>query len=308
MDWSNEEYVRVYTRDTTTWKLLEWDGQCVLMQVLRRLDRSGVLELAGLQPWEAVVIHCGAPSDVAMSGMGKCLARGVLIRNGDYLVAPKFREAQTASKSDKQRQKESREKRRTSALEPTPPPDSDVTKRDDSESHGVTSESQDVTKCHAESHAVTNGHALSLSALRHVALQPSATRCSAAAAGPEVDRPIEPGSTAAVLREWHLATATTGTPRGLFELVQACEAQARAEKTTPEAIAKRTITAFRADPYVQRERAGFGLLVKQLDRWVGPPSVSTLRFKGPSKVASAEEYAADAAMSEEEAPWNVSQK
>jgi hypothetical protein len=75
-----------------------------------------------------------------------------------------------------------------------------------------------------------------------------------------------------VLREWHTATATTGTPRGLFELVQACEQQAKAEKTTPELIARRAIAAFRADAYVQRERAGFGLLVKQLDRWIAPPA------------------------------------
>lgn len=88
---------------------------------------------------------------------------------------------------------------------------------------------------------------------------------------PEPDRPILPGSTAAVLREWHTATATTGVPRGLYEFVASCEAQAKAEKTTPELIARRAIEAFRADPYVQTQRAGFGLLVAQRDRWVAPP-------------------------------------
>ena len=46
MDFPNERYVRLYTRETTTWRLLGWEGQALLPQVLRLVDRSGVLDLA----------------------------------------------------------------------------------------------------------------------------------------------------------------------------------------------------------------------------------------------------------------------
>jgi hypothetical protein len=160
VDWSNEHYVRIYTRDTTTWKLLGWDGQAVLMQVLRRLDQSGVMDIEDLQPWEAVVIHCGAPEAIARAGMAVCLARGVLVHNGTYLVAPKFREAQESTKSDKQRQKESRDRRSSHALLP---PEPDVTKRDCLESQDVTPPSRDVSET---SQPVTVGHNLSLCAVQ----------------------------------------------------------------------------------------------------------------------------------------------
>ena len=41
MDWSNERYVRVYTRDTADWLALSTDAQDLLLLLLRRL-RIGV--------------------------------------------------------------------------------------------------------------------------------------------------------------------------------------------------------------------------------------------------------------------------
>lgn len=145
MDFSNESYVRIYTRDTTTWLRLGWDGQCVLVMVLRKLDMSGVLDIAGMEPWEVPVVHCRAPEESARAGMAACLRLGVLEHNGDCLVAPKFREAQEATKSDKQRQKESRERRRLVALS-----------RPVTESNAI--ESQPVTENNGRSRPVTTGH------------------------------------------------------------------------------------------------------------------------------------------------------
>jgi hypothetical protein len=39
MDYANERYVRLYTRDTTTVKLLGWQGRLVWWSLLRKLDR-----------------------------------------------------------------------------------------------------------------------------------------------------------------------------------------------------------------------------------------------------------------------------
>lgn len=155
MDWTNEHYIRVYTRDTTTWKLLGWDGQSVMMQVFRKLDAAGVLEIDTLEPWEAVVIHCGAPEAVARNGMQRCLERGVFVHNGQYLFAPKFQEAQHSSKSDRQRQKESRETRaaevKRKGVTNTSQVVTPVTERDCSESQTVTDSSQPVTNSHKSS-------------------------------------------------------------------------------------------------------------------------------------------------------------
>lgn len=108
MDFTNEYYVRIYVRDTTTWKRLGWDGQAVLMQVLRKMDMAGILDIEDLEPWEAVVLHCGAPEDVSRKGIEACLRLGCLSHNGSQLVAPKYREANESQKSDAQRQREHR--------------------------------------------------------------------------------------------------------------------------------------------------------------------------------------------------------
>lgn len=172
MDWPNEHYIRVYTRDTTTWKRLRWSGQSVLMAVLRKLDAAGVMDIEDVEPWEAVELHCGAPQDVAQEGMEACLRLGVLIHEGNHLIAPKFIEAQWANKSDKQRQKESRDRRRADVLvtnrdgesqNVTPGggvtnPDAQTTPRDDGvtpRDGPVTKRDAGVTRGHTRSHAVT---------------------------------------------------------------------------------------------------------------------------------------------------------
>ena len=142
MDWASENYVRIYLRDTTTWKRLKWDGQNVLMQVLRKMDMAGVLDIEDLEPWEAASLHCGAPEDDAKVGMDACLRLGVLQHRGNHLVAPNFYEAQTTSKSDKLRSKMAREKRRLEALGVI-------------DTNGVVT----VTDCDAESHNGSDSHA-----------------------------------------------------------------------------------------------------------------------------------------------------
>jgi hypothetical protein len=45
MDWENERYVRVYTRDTIDWVALGWEAQSLFLLLIRKVDRSGVLEI-----------------------------------------------------------------------------------------------------------------------------------------------------------------------------------------------------------------------------------------------------------------------
>lgn len=115
MDWSNEPYVRLYTRDTVSWRRLRWQGQCVLIQLLRKLDRAGVMD--GVEELVLdVSIMTGLPEDIVSVGMESLLREGVLEHNGVTLFMPNFLDAQETPKSDKQRQRESRERRRINAF------------------------------------------------------------------------------------------------------------------------------------------------------------------------------------------------
>ena len=45
MNWEDERYVRLYVRDTGDWCALSWDAQALLMHLLRKTDRSGIVQL-----------------------------------------------------------------------------------------------------------------------------------------------------------------------------------------------------------------------------------------------------------------------
>lgn len=155
MDWSNESYVRIYTRDTTAWKLWGFEAQTVFMHVSRKFDSAGVLDLEGCEPWELAVLHCGLPEPIARIGMARLLERGDFVSNGRQLCDPSYRPAQESTKSDRLRQREARERRRVSAMTPTTPEDRpDVTIRDESITNREEM-SRAVTSRHEPSRAVT---------------------------------------------------------------------------------------------------------------------------------------------------------
>jgi len=115
MDWSDERYVRLYTRDTATWKLIHWEGQLVLMQILRKVDRAGVLDFGEEGPAAAISAITGVPLEIVETGLQRLLSRGSVIVKDDALVLPKFLDAQEAKQSDKHRMKEYRARRRDQA-------------------------------------------------------------------------------------------------------------------------------------------------------------------------------------------------
>lgn len=182
MDWTNERYVRLYTRDTTTWRRLGWDGQNVLMHLLRKVDRSGCLELGELEPWEAVMLHIGCPEDAARRGMDALLRVGtVTIRDG-HITLPSFVEAQECTKSDRQRAREYRERR--SAGDFTHP--AHVTKRDDMPSQNVTQSSRVDRTRHESTERVTPRHSVLCSAVQTSAEQEGDARGCALAPGADL--------------------------------------------------------------------------------------------------------------------------
>lgn len=136
MNWADERYVRLYTRDTATWKMLSWQSKALLSLLLRKLDRAGVIEL-GEDGLEALSFMVELPLEVVETGLDGLLKRKTVVWSGTALVMPKFLEAQEVPITDAQRKRDQRERERSKHLENTQ------------------GESRGVTRGHAESRGVT---------------------------------------------------------------------------------------------------------------------------------------------------------
>jgi hypothetical protein len=119
MDWANERYVRLYVRDTTTWKLLPWQSRLLLPAIMRKLDRSGIIDI-GDDGDEGLAAVVEVPLEFLQAGLPELLRRRVFQLVRGKLVMPNFLEAQEAKQSDAQRKRESREKQRVAALQSQP--------------------------------------------------------------------------------------------------------------------------------------------------------------------------------------------
>lgn len=151
MDWSNEAYVKVYTRETDDDLALSWEARAVWDAALKKFDRSGVIATKRGARGLAALVRI--PIEVVERAIPELLTDGRLVERDDCFIAPNYIEAQEASKSDKLRQKESRERRRSGVTFRDAPVtnrdviDPAVTKRDQP--------SQIVTDRHERSHDVT---------------------------------------------------------------------------------------------------------------------------------------------------------
>lgn len=113
MNFEDEDYVRLYTRDTVTMKKIGWEGRAVLSELMRKVERSGVLELEeGDDVAEAVAALCDLPVEIARTGLGLLASRGVTRRHGASLVLVRFVEAQNARRSDRLRAQDYRDRQK----------------------------------------------------------------------------------------------------------------------------------------------------------------------------------------------------
>lgn len=88
----------------------------MLCLLARRFDRAGLLDDVKTGEDVAIMIGYGFPEDVAERGLSRLLEKKVFKVVDTGLLWPKFMEAQETAMSDKQRQRESRAKRRAKAL------------------------------------------------------------------------------------------------------------------------------------------------------------------------------------------------
>jgi hypothetical protein len=172
VDWHNEEYVRVYTRETADDLDLSWQALALWRAVLVRFDRSGII--AARNGWLSVSRMTRIPLEVVEAAGPELLRDGRLKQVEGGFWAPNFIDAQTATKSDKVRQKASRDRRRSEAASQVLNTPSAETAIRHEASHDVTSGHAPVTLSHAPSQNVTLCSALLCdpSALRGSALLP----------------------------------------------------------------------------------------------------------------------------------------
>lgn len=166
MDFTDEHYVRLYTRDTKTWLRLGFEGQAILALLLRKLDKAGVLDDVD-SPVEDVALVIGAPVEFVAVGLPRLLETGVFEHRSRCLVMPRYLDAQSATRSDAARARDHRRKRRDTALaasrgvterhETSRAAPVSVTERHandhfrDGASRNVTAPSQNVTERHENS-------------------------------------------------------------------------------------------------------------------------------------------------------------
>lgn len=146
MDWTNERYVRVYTRDTEDDLLLSWQASALWVAIMRKMDRAGVLEAKRGAASVALIVRW--PVEVVAAALPELLADGRLVEHEVGFLAPNFLEAQEAPQSDKQRAAESRARRRERSRSVTNR-DVTITIRDQNVTPGHTT-SHDVTSCHSD--------------------------------------------------------------------------------------------------------------------------------------------------------------
>lgn len=143
MNFDDERFVKIYPRNTTNWKLLGWEGRCVLMMLLREVDRAGCLDIEG--GMEGLALLLDLPPDVTERGFASCVKRGSVVQNGNTAIIPNFVKAQEARQTDRVRQAESRARRRELGMM----------------SQIVTNDARTVTDRDQTSHAVTASHTAS---------------------------------------------------------------------------------------------------------------------------------------------------
>lgn len=181
MDWANEKYVRLFIRDTTTWKLLPWQSRALLPLVMRKLDRAGIIDL-GQDGEEGLAAVVEVPLEFLQAGLPSLLKRDVLRLLAGRLVMPNFLAAQEARQSDAQRKRESRENQRLAAMKSQPVTDGQEL-----------SQSQTVTTCHTPSGSVTLDYPQTIPSPDQTNSEPARTRSITCA-----NEPGKPSATSVV--------------------------------------------------------------------------------------------------------------
>lgn len=229
MRWEDEHYVKLYTRDSLTWKSWPWQARTVFLHLVRKVDRAGIMECGSFDPSRAAALMLDLPPEVVDPGLSALVASGTVEVGPGVIIIPKFDEAQEAKKSDILRKRDSRQAAKDKARAATQAPVK------------TESVSRDVTRGHAESQAVT--------LQTHQTHQPSPDTSE--------EKPPPSISPGAAFFAWvqtlrlKEGQATERAPHP--SKISAWYSEAMSELNGDEERLKRALYGFGADPYWQKQ-------------------------------------------------------
>ena len=150
LDWSNERYVRLYTRITGDMALWCWQAKAIWPWLIANADRAGVI--GARRGARGVAALVGMPAEVVDVGLADLLEDGCIVATPEGYAIPNYVEAQTARASENKRAADYRARQRIGSTMADIGNDanSSVTPNHTA-SHGVTGN-------HTASHGVTGNH------------------------------------------------------------------------------------------------------------------------------------------------------
>lgn len=110
MNWSDEHYIKCYTRDSLTWKTWRWETRTLLLHLLRKVDAAGFIETGKLEPAAALTIQLELPREVVDAGLAELVSSGTAELTDRAVLVVNFVEAQEARKSDPQKKRDQRDR------------------------------------------------------------------------------------------------------------------------------------------------------------------------------------------------------
>jgi len=112
-DWSNEPWRKLYTRDEPEWLMLSWQARGLFYELLKRVDRAGVMTLGRAGRIAIAAALSSSWDDDLSSAITELENDGsiVFLDSETQLFVPNFAKAQCASTSNAERQRRKREKR-----------------------------------------------------------------------------------------------------------------------------------------------------------------------------------------------------
>jgi hypothetical protein len=113
VNWSEEKYVKLFVRDTPTWRAWPWQARATAPLLMRVLESEGSLSVGRLDPTRAVALTVNLPDEVVAPGLAAMLEDGTLEFRDGRLWWPKFEEAQESRKSDALNSRDYRARQRT---------------------------------------------------------------------------------------------------------------------------------------------------------------------------------------------------
>jgi hypothetical protein len=112
MDWPNERWVKQYTRETPEWCSWPWQSRALLPHLIMRCDKAGQIGL-GRSGVAGLADLVRLPIDLVQPGIDGLLDDGCVTQSGQVLTIENFVEAQEAKTSDKLRQQNLRDRRKS---------------------------------------------------------------------------------------------------------------------------------------------------------------------------------------------------